>query len=414
MASITPRSGGFDVRVALFVLAIASIPVWPAFISFAALTPPGVSLIPLPLAAVDLLLCAIAAAVAVCLLWRERAGASALLMPSLLYLATWILAALLGFDPLTGLLMAIAPALGIVFAASIAAWYARPGAALATYVTLLVTGTLVCVLGIVLDALHRPAALYALVHGRATATFVVPGEFAGYLLLLIAAAAGVALVTRSVRLRVLAIVTLTVALAALFLTYSRAGWLGAAVGGALFCYAMLVPPGSGRRRAALTGLGLGTALVVGIACIAVYEGHHNPSEDFARLSIWQAGIAAITLFPLTGVGPGAFRHVYPLLRPLSGEPFAFHVHNLLLTAFAETGAVGVAALLFLWWGFARALRTALRGALPAQRTFALALACGLVATWAQGTLDFVQIIVLGCWLPFMGLTLAAARSGLPE
>jgi O-antigen ligase len=403
-----------DIRAVLFAIAVASIPIWPSFIAFAALSPPGVSIVPPALAAVDLALCAVAALAATLLLLRERSAVPPLLGPIALYLGTWILASLLGLDPLTGLLMVIGPALGTIFYASIAGWYARPHVARTLYVTFFLSGTFVSVLGIVLDLLRRPAALYALVHGRATATFVVPGEFAGYLLLLIATAVGVALVTSSLPLRLLALCALVTGGAALVLTYSRAGWLGAAVGGAFFVStagARFVP---GRGRLVVAGSLLAAALALGVAAIGVYEGHHNPSEDFARLSIWRAGVRAIELFPLTGVGPGAFRHVYPLLRPLSGEPFAFHVHSQFLTAFAETGIVGFCALAFLWWRFVAVLRATLRDAPRRNRILALAIASGLVATWAQGLLDFVQILVLGCWLPFMALTIAAAQTGLPE
>jgi O-antigen ligase len=413
MVAVKARSA-LDIRAVLFAFAAASIPIWPSFIAFAALSPPGVSIIPPAVAITDLLLCAFAALCATLLLVRERVAVPPLLMPIALYLGSWILASLLGFDPLTGLLMALGPALGTIFYASIASWYARPHVARALYVSFLLTGTFVSVLGIVLDVLRRPAALYALVHGRATATFVVPGEFAGYLLLLIATALGIALVTSSARLRLLALAALLSGSAALVLTYSRAGWLGAAVGAAFFLCTAGMRFLPGRRRLVLAGALVAAALALGIAAIAVYEGHHNPSEDFARLSIWRAGLRAIELFPLTGVGPGAFRHVYPLLRPISGEPFAFHVHSQFLTAFAETGLAGFCALLFLWGRFVAVLRAALRDAPPRNRILALAIASGLVATWAQGLLDFVQILVLGCWLPFMALTIAAAQSGLPE
>ncbi|HTV72614.1 MAG TPA: O-antigen ligase family protein [Candidatus Acidoferrales bacterium] len=403
-----------DIRAVLFAFAAASIPVWPSFITLAALSPPGVSIIPPALAIADLVLCVLAACAATLLLLRERAAVPPLLAPIGVYVGCWVLASLLGLDPLTGLLMTAGPALGSVFYAAIASWYTRPHVARALYTTFLGTGVLVSLLGIVLVLLRRPAALYVLVHGRATATFVVPGEFAGYLLLLIAAALGIALVTTSGWLRLLAVAAALCGTVALVLTYSRAGWLGAVVGSAFFLYTATARAGRGRRRFGLFAAFLGFALAMGIGAIVLYEGHHNPSEDYARLSIWRAGLRAIELFPLTGVGPGAFRHVYPLLRPLSGEPFAFHVHNQLLTAFAETGIVGLCALLFLWWRFIGVLLTALREAAPRNRLLALALASGLLATWVQGLLDFVQILVLGCWLPFMALTIAAAQAGFPE
>ncbi len=60
------------------------------------------------------------------------------------------------------------------------------------------------------------------------------------------------------------------------------------------------------------------------------------------------------------------------------------------------------------------MRRALRGAEGARRTMGLAILSGFVATWAQSSLDFIQVVILGCWIPFMALALGAARYGLGE
>lgn len=390
----------------VLTVAMASIPVWPAFISLAALTPPGISLIPKPLAVADLAACILATVCVVVLLMRERSAPPALAKPMAAYVLAWIAASLLGFDPATGLYVTSALVMGVVFHAGIEAWYARPHVAFSIFATFLLTGTLVSLLGVAMVFLRRPAVLYTMVHGRATATFIVPGEFAGYLLLLIPTALGVVLTAQSRVLRGLAIAALASGSIALAATYSRTGWLAAAAGG-VFLACM-----SARSRMRALVYAGATVMAIGAGITLLFHGHHNPSEDFVRLQIWNAGLRAIELFPLTGTGPGAFRHVYPLLRPVSGEPSAFHVHNVVLTAFAETGVIGIAALFFLWGRFIGAMRLALRGASHAKRMLALAVATGLIATWAQGMLDFVQVIVLGCWLPFMALSLQAARQGL--
>ena len=125
---------------------------------------------------------------------------------------------------------------------------------------------------------------------------------------------------------------------------------------------------------------------------------------------WMAYFFLLFVVALASSGAALFATMTVYRVPLG----AFHVHDVVLTAFAEQGAVGVVVLGWLWWSFGRALRAALREAPPAQRRFALALAAGLVATWVQGAFDFVSIVVMGCWLPFLSLALAAARYGLPR
>lgn len=392
--------------LALLAFGFAAFPAYPAFITLSSVSPPGVSLIPrgiaLALLAVCVLGCIILAVDAI----RTRQSLPVTFVPICAYIGGWLLAALLGFDPATGLLFVFDGLLVLVFHLAIARFYPDPRAALTMIVAFLASGTFVSVLGLAMLVMRRPAIIYAVGHGRAISTFVVPGEFAGYLLFLIAVAAGVALAGGKPWLRWLGLAAGVVGVIALATTYSRAGWLGFAVGGAFFVFM--------QRRSALLGALLGAALLVGLVTISVYNGHHNPSEYFTRLSIWHTGIRTVGLFPVTGVGPGAFRHVYPALRPPDGEPTAFHAHNYLLNSFAETGLVGMATLLAMWSAFGLAMRRALRGAEGARRTMGLAILSGFVATWAQSSLDFIQVVILGCWIPFMALALGAAEHGLGE
>jgi O-antigen ligase len=397
----------------LLGLATASIPLWPDLVMLSSVTPPGVSILPLPVVAGDLLLCIlVSAAISIKLAREGRSSPPALAGPIAAYAGSWILASVLGFDIATGLLTGLAVCMAAAFHLGICAWYDRPFVARTVYTTFFLTGTIASLLGIAMALLKRPPMLYTLVHGRAVSTFIVPGEFAAYLLLLMSTSLGVVLTVRSKLLLRLGIAALLSGSVALGMTYSRAGWLGAAAGTAFFLYVQCRQTGKSRIFAALVG----AAPIVVLLALTKYlfHGHHNPSEDFVRLPIWLAGLRTIELFPLTGTGPGSFRHVYPLLRPRAGEPGAFHVHNVLLTAFAETGMIGLATLCALWLRFIGTLRDRLREAKPAHRTLATAIATGFVATWAQGMLDFVQIVVLGCWLPFMALALVTVEQGIPD
>ena len=119
-------------------------------------------------------------------------------------------------------------------------------------------------------------------------------------------------------------------------------------------------------------------------------------------------------FPLTGVGPFDFARIYPLVRLPDGDAAAFHAHSFLLTIFAETGLIGLLAVLFAWWRFAGELVKRLRGASAANATIALAVAAGLVGTWVQGLIDTVSVVIFGLWLPSMALALVTATDGLGE
>jgi O-antigen ligase len=392
--------------VALLAFAFCAFPAYPAFITLSSVSPPGVSLIPRDVAIALLCICIVGALVFVAEALRTRPALPVTFWPICAYIGGWLLAALLGFDPATGLLFVADGLLVLVFHVAIARFYPDPRAASAMIVAFLASGTFVSLLGLLMLVVRRPAIIYAVGHGRAISTFVVPGEFAGYLLFLIPTAAGVALASRRPWLRMLGLAAALVGVVALAATYSRAGWLGFAVGVAFFIFM--------QRRSALLGAALGAVLVVGLITISVYNGHHNPSEYFTRLSIWRTGLRAVQLFPLTGVGPGAFRHVYPALRPPDGEATAFHAHNYLLNSFAETGAVGMATLIAMWWTFGSAMRRALQRAAGARRTIGLAILSGFVATWAQSGLDFIQVVILGCWIPFMALALSVTEYGLCE
>ena len=52
-----------------------------------------------------------------------------------------------------------------------------------------------------------------------------------------------------------------------------------------------------------------------VAVVAFFNVNHNPSENYTRLSIWQATLEIIERFPLTGVGPFDFATAYAQVRP---------------------------------------------------------------------------------------------------
>ena len=376
------------------------IPLFPAFITLTGAGVPGVSLLPkaltLGLLAVA---CAVAASFAL-LLAAVRGESGPLARPLAMFPVAAAVAAVLGFDARAGALFIVILACGLMWHVTILRFFRAPHVAAAIYGSFLASGALAAAVAVVMVLTKTPAGLYTVGHGRAIGSFIVPGELAGYLIVYVPFAFAVATGARR-ELRALASIGVIAGCAAFALTFSRAGWMGMAAALAFFVFMR-----QGRRgtRYAIA--------VVGVAVVAlgfVFNSHHDPSENFTRISIWQAAIAMIARFPLTGVGPFEFATVYALVRLPDAEPTAFHAHSFLLTVAAEAGLAGVAAVLFGWWRFVMEFSERL-GRTAAPPTLSLAIAAGLFGTWVQGLIDTVSVVLFALWLPFMALAMATIET----
>jgi putative inorganic carbon (HCO3(-)) transporter len=390
---------------AAFAFTYFVVPLFPPFITLTAVTIPGVSLVPRSFAIALLAAMAAIAVYAGIMLLQRPLQRPPTMLPLLGWLGAALISALLGFNPAGGLLFIGIFGLGVIWHLALLRYYTQPGVSRAIFWSYLLSGTLASLAAIVMVVARVPADQYTIGHGRAIGTFILPGELAGYLILFLPIAFAVARVTREHSLRLLAVSALVLGASALALTFSRAGWMGFAAAVAYLAFAS----GSVRRRYAPLILLAGLAAV-----LVVFNAHHNPAENYTRLSIWQAGIDIVRRFPLTGVGPFDFARIYPLVRLPDGDLTAFHAHSFLLTIFAEMGIVGVVAVLIAWWRFGVALRDELRDSRPAHALLALAIAAGLAGTWVQGLIDTVSVVIFGLWLPSMALALAVARHGLGE
>lgn len=381
------------------------VPLFPSFITLTAVTIPGVSLIPPRAAVVLLAVCAFTALYFAVMVARPPREAPPTLVPLLLWLGSGLLSAALGFDPRAGLLFIGIFGLTVLWHVALVRYYRAPRVARAIFWSYLLSGAIASLAAIVMVIARSPANLYTIGHGRAIGTFILPGELAGYLVIFLPIAYGVAHVTRDPRLRALAWTALACGSAAFLLSFSRAGWMGFAAAVAFYVFFTQRV----RRRYALA------ILLAGVAAILIaFNVHHNPSENYTRLSIWQAAIEIMRRFPLTGVGPFDFARIYPLVRLPDGDATAFHGHSFLLTVFAETGIIGILAMAYVWWRFVLALRDRLRNATKENRLLAYAVAAGLVGTWVQGLIDTVSVVIFGLWLAVMALALACASDGLAE
>ena len=384
----------------------AAIPLLPSFIALTGVEFPGVSLLPRGVTYTVLALCGVLAIYAFAAFVRYPArGAQPMLAPLLAMFFAGLLAGLLGFDPAAGLLFTLIGGLGIVWHCSVVRFYADRNAALAIFWAYLLSGVLAEAAAIAMVAARYPPALYAIAHGRATGTFILPGELAGYLIVLLPIAVALGVAGRQTALRALAWLAVALGLVALALTYSRAGWMGFA---AAFAFLLAARVRYGVRAAA-------AVVIAGLlAVVLLFNAHHNPSEDYTRISIWQTALQIADRFPLTGVGPFNFSRLYALLRAPDGDPTAFHAHSLYITFFVEFGVVGLATVGWTLWRFATELRRRVAAASPGDALLALGVAAGLLGVAVQGLIDTVSVVIFGLWLPMMGLALAAANGGDPD
>ncbi|MDQ2865564.1 MAG: O-antigen ligase family protein [Candidatus Eremiobacteraeota bacterium] len=387
------------------VAVYACVPLFPSFITFTSVAFPGVSIVPLPWA-----LAILSLMVVLCI-----GGTVALLAPPrewppvLTALCGWcgcgLLASVLGFNPHDGIVFTGILVLGIVWFCTVMRYYAEPGVARAIYWSYVVSGLAACALAILMVVTRHPAAQYTIGHGRAIGTFILPGELAGYLIVFLPLTFALGIVAEKRPLRIAARVACALGAIAMVMTFSRTGWMGLASAVAFLAAARA------RFRNAAFPVAAGIVAAALLLVLLAFNAHHDPSENYTRLSIWQTAAAVIDRFPLTGVGPFGFSRLYAILRLPDGDATAFHAHSVYLTVLAELGIVGLSALVWTFWSFAAELRRRLRVARPDAQLLALAIAAGLIGTLVQGLIDTVSVVIFGLWFPTLALALAAARSG---
>lgn len=208
----------------------------------------------------------------------------------------------------------------------------------------------------------------------------------------------------------------TLILAALFFTQSRAAWAGAVAGLALG--ALLLAPWA-RLRARPTVLtvamaGAAATLLLGVVLVAGGAGPDFLFRDSlgSRADLRRAGFAMFRAQPLTGLGPGLFAAYYPLYG--GAYPFAaVHTHNIVVQTAVDTGLVGLAAgsslVGVVVWVGVRALR---RGGVR-RATAATALAM-LTALGVDALADSPQLFPEAGLLAMTALVmLVRASDGLP-
>jgi hypothetical protein len=177
-------------------LITAALPLFPSFIALTGVAFPGVDLFGPAIIFGVLGMCCVLAIYAIAMLLRyPQAGAQPLLLPLSGVVAAGFVAGMLGFDPGAGLLFTGIGALGVIWHCSVMRFYGDRGAATTLLSAYLISGGVAAAVAIVMVIARRPAALYAIAHGRAVGTFILPGELAGYLIVLIPVAYAIGAIT---------------------------------------------------------------------------------------------------------------------------------------------------------------------------------------------------------------------------
>jgi hypothetical protein len=155
-----------------------------------------------------------------------------------------------------------------------------------------------------------------------------------------------------------------VALAGFALTYVRGAWLGFAAG-----ITALV---ASRRRHRVALLAWLAVLAVVLLLLPGVRGRARSIADTAdptsseRVHMWKSGLAIARDHPMTGVGPGQVKRIYPqYAAPEVVHKHRGHLHDTPIQILVERGSLGLLAWLWLFGSFfVRAARVRRRAGEP--------------------------------------------------
>lgn len=186
---------------------------------------------------------------------------------------------------------------------------------------------------------------------RASGTYFCPNHFAHLLELVIPVSLALMFMRASKwPLRILAGYSFLLFLPVMFLTQSRSGWIGTAVG--LFVTSCMIGLRKGKKI--FLAILLVVPLLFSVAAVGFWYGSETVrtrvrgakigSQDGAvqiRLEIWTDTIPMIREKPWFGHGPAAYQWVYPRFRRNTAQLLFNYAHNEYLHSLADYGAVGL-------------------------------------------------------------------------
>lgn len=242
---------------------------------------------------------------------------------------------------------------------------------------------------------------------RVFSTLDNPNVLSEYLLLIIPLGVTSFLTAKTHRGRTAAGAATAVMGLCMFLTWSRAGWLGLFLSLAVFLALI-------DRRIILPGLvALGIFVILlpsDMFARLMSVGSLADSSSFYRISIWTGTLRMLRDCWIVGVGPGAFSLIYPQYS--LNAAIAYHSHNLYLQILCDSGILGIVSFLGLVLSPLRAMAGALtRGVGRERRLYLIALIAGIVGFLFQGIAEYSFYNFRVMLVFFIYLGLAAALSG---
>jgi O-antigen ligase len=201
------------------------------------------------------------------------------------------------------------------------------------------------------------------------------------------------------------------ALVAFALTYVRGAWLGFGAGALTFV-------ASARRYRIALGLGFAVLALAALAMPGVRDRARSivdPSDPTSseRVHMWRSALAMARDHPLTGVGPGQVKHVYPrYAAPEVVNKRRGHLHNTPLQILVERGVLGLAAWLWVFGAFLhRGFRTAAAIHAPLPRALVTGAVAAIVGFLVAGLFEhnFGDTEVLLAALFVMAIALVVRR-----
>ena len=247
--------------------------------------------------------------------------------------------------------------------------------------------------------------------GRVQSYFDNPNTFGEFLVMLLPLALALVICSKSARGKVIAGFAWFFGLAALLMTYSRAGWVGFALSVALIVLLLrptLIPPLIALCVIAVPFL----PSAVWTRILTIFN--FSDTTTSSRFPLYEAALELIKRAPLDGAGLGSdvVRQYIKDFRLYHGSAPFVHAHNLYLQVCIETGLLGAAAFIAsILWNVKRGFRAVRRAAVGPARIITCAAASGVCGIALCAMADYpwhyprVQVVF---WFLF-AMTLAGVK-----
>jgi len=253
---------------------------------------------------------------------------------------------------------------------------------------------------------------------RAFSTLLSPNVLGCYLAMVFPVGLGLYDTAGSKRKKALYALILTALFTALILTKSVSGFLAFLTGSGAYI-ALRISSGDARMTGRRAIVILSVLMVFGVAGWGVLKMRTGGVLGFERsytekLGYWSAAAEIWKEAPLTGFGAGSFDVMYPAhMTPGTGE--TRYAHNVFLQTLAETGVIGLAALLIVFAVFFTKSARRWRGGGGPGLIFAGVLGGG--AAFLAGNLFdynyYVPETAILFWFYF-GIAASGEKDGAPE